>query len=57
MLHIKSPIGWIELQTTETHLIHGAGLPNHPPKRRVSKSDSTETIWQLEEYFEETDLF
>ena len=51
--YIKSPIGWIELRATETHLIMARWVAEPSAEREESVNPILqETIWQLEEYFE-----
>ncbi|WP_446775193.1 methylated-DNA--[protein]-cysteine S-methyltransferase, partial [Macellibacteroides fermentans] len=51
--YIQSPIGWIELRATETHLTMARWVPEPAVEREESINPILqETIWQLEEYFE-----
>lgn len=48
-----SPIGWIELQATDTHLCSARWVPEPTPASNGPINPILqETIWQLEEYFE-----
>lgn len=48
-----TPIGWIELQATDTHLCCARWVPEPGPvSNGILNPILQETVWQLEEYFD-----